>query len=243
MKKTDLSVMIIDDDAADRRLYHELTKKYLDAYGFTASIEEIESDQTFAASVVKMEPDIVLLDIYMPGRGGIDIARELRERSGRVQIIFISGSNEFAEEAFEVGAASYLKKPVVYEKFRASMDRAVKRLNLSRTITIIEKREPKRIFISDILYIETESRQLLFHTVGGEIRTYMTLSATMQLLPAGEFVQVNRFQIVPLDGILEAGAAELKLKDGTILMIGAKHADRFQKIYDSYRSGKKNGNG
>lgn len=53
------------------------------------------------------------------------------------------------------------------------------------------------------------------------------------------FVQVNRFQIVPLEGILEAGAAELKLKDGTVLAIGAKHADDFRKVYDSYRSGKK----
>lgn len=87
--------------------------------------------------------------------------------------------------------------------------------------------------------IETENRQLLFHTVGGEVRTYMTLSATKELLPAGEFVQVNRFQIVPLEGILEAGAAELKLKDGTVLAIGAKHADDFRKVYDSYRSGKK----
>lgn len=239
MKQTGLTIMIIDDDAVARRLYHELTEKYLAAYGFKASIEEIDSDRTFASAIRGREPDIVLLDIYMPGRGGIDIARELRERSGRVQIIFISGSNEYAEEAFEVGAASYLKKPVVYDKFRASMDRAVRRLNLSRTITVIEKREPKRIFISDILYIETENRQLLFHTVGGEVRTYMTLSATKELLPAGEFVQVNRFQIVPLEGILEAGAAELKLKDGTVLAIGAKHADDFRKVYDSYRSGKK----
>ena len=161
MKQTGLTIMIIDDDAVARRLYHELTEKYLAAYGFKASIEEIDSDRTFASAIRGREPDIVLLDIYMPGRGGIDIARELRERSGRVQIIFISGSNEYAEEAFEVGAASYLKKPVVYDKFRASMDRAVRRLNLSRTITVIEKREPKRIFISSILKQKTGSSSFI----------------------------------------------------------------------------------
>lgn len=241
MKQNDLDIMIIDDDAAARRLYSELTEKYLAAYGFRASIAEIDSDQIFTEAVSLRVPDLVLLDIYMPGRGGIDIARELRERSGSVQIIFISGSNEFAEEAFEVGAASYLKKPVVYEKFRASMDRAVKHLNLARAITVIEKREPKKIFISDIRYIETERRQLLFHTAGGEVRTYMTLSATLDLLPVGEFVQINRFQIVPLNGILEVGATELKLSDGTVLMIGAKHADQFQRAYDAFRARKKSG--
>lgn len=69
--------------------------------------------------------DIVLLDVCMPGILGTDVARELRDHHSRAEIIFLTTSDEFAVEAFEVKATDYLLKPFTQAQFSKAMDRAI----------------------------------------------------------------------------------------------------------------------
>ncbi|MEG1913122.1 MAG: response regulator, partial [Cloacibacillus sp.] len=68
--------------------------------------------------------DIYLLDIYMDVMNGVELARSLRRALPECQIIFLTTSREHAVEAFEVGAAHYLEKPIFKEGFNTAMDRA-----------------------------------------------------------------------------------------------------------------------
>ena len=98
--------------------------------------------------------DIVLLDICMPGISGTQIAKEIRRRQDKTEIIFLTTSDEYAVDAFALKAAHYLIKPVSQSQFDEAMDRAMSRLLLEpskRVVLKAESGELHNLEISDIL--------------------------------------------------------------------------------------------
>lgn len=77
--------------------------------------------------IEELRPDLVLLDIQMPGRTGMDVAKALLEHEARPEIVFVTAFNRFAPDAFEVEAADYLLKPVDFDKLRSAIARARRR--------------------------------------------------------------------------------------------------------------------
>jgi DNA-binding LytR/AlgR family response regulator len=109
-----MRVLLVDDEplALDRL-----------KVGFDA-IEDVEvagtaSDGVEAVEKIRaLEPDLIILDIQMPGRSGMEIARALRPEGRRPEIIFVTAFDRFATDAFEVEAADYLLKPVAFDRLR-----------------------------------------------------------------------------------------------------------------------------
>lgn len=118
-----MRVLLVDDEplALDRL-----------KVGFGA-IEGVEvagtaSDGIEAAEQIRaLKPDLVILDIQMPGRSGMEIARALRPGEHRPEIIFVTAFERFAADAFEVEAADYLLKPVAFDRLRLGVERARRR--------------------------------------------------------------------------------------------------------------------
>jgi len=75
-----------------------------------------------------LRPDLVLLDIQMPGLSGMEVAHELATAARRPEIVFVSAFNRFAIEAFAVEAVDYLLKPVGFDRLRLTIDRVRRRL-------------------------------------------------------------------------------------------------------------------
>jgi two-component system LytT family response regulator/two-component system response regulator LytT len=76
----------------------------------------------------KQQPDLVLLDIQMPGRTGFEVTRELLVREVDTQIVFVTAYDQYAIEAFEVNAVDYLLKPVEARRLQQSIERVKRRL-------------------------------------------------------------------------------------------------------------------
>ena len=85
-------------------------------------------DGTDAAEcIVRLRPDLVILDVQMPGLSGMEVAQALPETSTRPEVVFVTAFNRFAIDAFDVEAADYLLKPVSFDRLRVAVERARRR--------------------------------------------------------------------------------------------------------------------
>jgi DNA-binding NtrC family response regulator len=118
----DVDVLVVDDEL-----------KILEMYGKRLGWRGIPvrlaggADEALAA-VEEREPDVVILDVRMPGRDGLEVLAELRRRHPRVQVIMLTGhaSVESARKGMELGAFDYLIKPVALEDLLAKVGEAAK---------------------------------------------------------------------------------------------------------------------
>lgn len=232
-----MKIAICDDEKMDRRLIRYMLDAYLKEYRIECTIEEYDSGAGLLDAVSKEaeKPELLFLDILMEHMDGMDLARKIRGAGVRSEIVFITSSNGYAADAFEVQAFSYLRKPLEKERFREVMNRAMARIGFTGSIEILCSRVPETIYFSEIRWIETSGRQLVFHTESGEYSTYMTLAGVMEKLPAGSFAQISRFEVVPLARIRRIGEKEAEMDWGGVLMISRRYLADLQNAYDSWR--------
>src|SRR5687767_2443042 len=143
---TDKKVILVDDEAPARQLLRE----YLQYYPALKIVAECRNGNEALAMINSLQPDIVFLDIQMPGKTGFEVLKELEFIP---QIIFSTAFDQFALKAFEVNAIDYLLKPYTLERFRLAIQKCLSRgdemINNIRVLTesLQQKGYPERIFV------------------------------------------------------------------------------------------------
>ncbi|HET9861854.1 MAG TPA: LytTR family DNA-binding domain-containing protein [Steroidobacteraceae bacterium] len=113
-------VLIIDDEPPARALLRSMVDE---AEGFEVA-GEAENGQRALELCDALHPDIVLLDVRMPGIDGLEVARQLATQAEPPAVIFVTAFDEYALQAFESEAIAYLLKPIRAEKLRAALTKA-----------------------------------------------------------------------------------------------------------------------
>lgn len=123
-RETVLSALIVDDEALARRgLKHRLEPmRGIEVIG------EAKNGREAIAKIREMDPDVVFLDIQMPGMDGFDVVMELNDEN-LPAIIFVTAYDEFAIKAFEVSAADYLLKPIEDDRLKSALVKARSLIN------------------------------------------------------------------------------------------------------------------
>lgn len=118
-----------------------------------------------------LRPDILFLDIIMPGENGISVAKEIRRYDNNVKIIFLTSSAEYAVESYTVGAYFYQLKPICEENFFKLMDAVISECAdvLQSSLVLQNKSNITRIYLEKLEYCEVIGRNLLFYMENGEI--------------------------------------------------------------------------
>ena len=204
--------------------------------------------------IEKLEPDLVILDIQMPGRNGLRTAAAL-EPGKRPEIIFVTAHEHYAPDAFEVDAADYLLKPVRFDRLRQAVHRARRRRELNeqaeQTGKLQEEVEslrsktggrsddagfwvPERhghrwVPIDAIGWIEAARDYVLLHT---ETRSHMlraTMAALEEKLAGTGLMRVHRSAFVRPEKVAEVRRANrsltLVLDDGAHVQVGPSYID------------------
>ena len=115
-----LRVLVVDDE----RLPRQRLVRLLEEIPHTACVGECANGRSAIDAIESLLPDLVLLDVRMPGMGGLEVARALPGGGHVPFIIFVTAYDEHALSAFEVHAIDYLLKPVERERFTAAIERA-----------------------------------------------------------------------------------------------------------------------
>jgi two-component system, LytTR family, response regulator AlgR len=190
----------------------------------------------------KLEPDLVLLDMTMPGMDGLAVARELGRGSEPPAVIFVTAHEDFAVEAFDLDAIDYVLKPVARERLERAVDRVLSRRGAQkageregggrwlREFWVPHRSELLRIDANQVERIDAERDYVRLH-VGqgdGDGRSYLLLQTIAGLeakLDPEQFIRIHRSTILRRDQIRGLrheglGVWSAELANGEALRIG-----------------------
>ena len=186
----------------------------------------------------KLKPDLLLLDMTMPGMDGLALARQLARRGNPPAVIFVTAHEDFAVQAFDIDAVDYVLKPVALERLERAVDRAVGRRERSvaeggewlREFWVPHRSELLRIEADHVERIDAERDYVRLH-VGqgdGQARSYLLLQTIAGLegrLDPQRFLRIHRSTILRRDlirGLRHEGLGVwcVELDNGEALRIG-----------------------
>ena len=201
-----LTCMIIDDEPLAVRLlvsYVERTPDLQLLASFTDSIRAINA-------VKEQKPDLLFLDIQMPNIDGMELAHSLPEQT---RVVFTTAFKEYAFESYEVNALDFLLKPVRYNKFLGSIEKARKQFDIQQT-AVQPKQQPNTVFIrvdgewrnipvDQITYVNGMKDYVLFFLDNEPkpLVTHLTMKAVEDMLPKDKFLRIHRSYIIAVDKI------------------------------------------
>ena len=186
-------------------------------------------------------PDILLLDIKMPGMSGMDVAKTLRDRDWRKILIFITGEEDQVFNSFDLQAFHFLVKPVPDEKLKEVLENAVKDLERAGTesgkhdkyVEIQSGTSHIRVNLSLLIYAEVYDRKTILHMKDESIEYYGQLSV-LESLVGKDFYRVHRSYLVNMRYVERYDRTSVMLKGGDNIPISRREYDGFLKAYLEY---------
>jgi DNA-binding LytR/AlgR family response regulator len=239
-----VKVLVVDDEpVARRRLIRML--KHMD--GVTVVGEAADGDAALA-QVRETEPDVLLLDIRMPGETGLELAARLPENA---HVIFVTAYEEYALQAFDASAVDYLLKPVEAGRLAAALEK-VRRLQVPQDRNALEallrqvagRGEPPRVTArsGETLRVFDPREIVRFHAESGYTafrhggRSYLlndTISALEDMLKAWGFARIHRSELVNLNSVRalhrEDESVVVELSDGQRVPVSRRYLPAFKK--------------
>jgi len=223
-----LKCIIVDDEPPATRILENYIGKvnFLEkAAVFNDSLKALEflSTQTV---------DVIFLDIQMPQLTGLQLSRII---SKDIKVIFTTAYPDFALDGFELNAVDYLLKPIAFERFY----QAVSKLN-SELKTEIATSNPsdfifiktdgknkfQKLFLDEILFVESLQNYVCIHTLKQQIITHSSLKNVIESLPENGFIQIHKSFVIALKQIESTDSFSVFI-NGKELPIGATYKDAF----------------
>jgi two-component system LytT family response regulator len=248
-----IRVLIVDDEAPARAKL----RRFLAADPEVEVVGEAGSGTEAVEAVRALAPDVVFLDIQMPGLDGFGVVAAL-EGEPLPQVVFVTAYDEFAVKAFEVHAVDYLLKPFGPDRFARALTRVKERVRARRddgldrrlrTVLAAVTRRPtylERILVPDggksvllevsrIDWIEAEGNHVRLHVGTASHLVRATLAALEERLDPARFLRIHRSRIVNADRIREVhpwshGDQLVALRDGTELIMSRRYRDRLARL-------------
>lgn len=233
-----IKCLIIDDEP----LAINVIKNYIE------QIAELELINSFSNSIEGLNflknnsVDVIFLDINMPVLDGINFIKSLQNPP---LLIITSAYDEFAIETYELDVLDYLVKPIEFPRLMKAVNKVYKRLENTYKTPVentndhpfifvkIDKKKMKKIFLDEILVIESLKDYLKINTVSGKYIIHSTLSDFTNLLPERNFIRIHRSYTVAIDKIdaVEGNSIEI---EGLRYVIGRSYIDEVkQRILNS----------
>lgn len=240
-----LRVLVVDDEAPARRKILRLLRQEVDVH----VVGEADGAEEAIAAIGKHKPDLVFLDVQMPGADGFDVLAGIQPEN-MPRVIFVTAHDRFALRAFEVHAFDYLLKPFSEERLRMALERVRKERaqssdgfapQLQQLVEQLQRERsfPDRILVQengrahfvaarDLAWAEADGNYVQLHCGAKTYTVRGTLDSMRHVLDPKAFARINRSSVVKLDAIREMqpwfhGEYKVVLKDGTELRWSRKY--------------------
>ncbi|MDJ1506321.1 LytTR family DNA-binding domain-containing protein [Xanthocytophaga agilis] len=172
----------------------------------------------------QMMVDVIFLDIQMPRLTGFDLLRPL---SYRPKVIFTTAFREYALESYEFDVVDFLVKPISFERFLQSIGKLYRFSAVPFTQPEVQEqpnttrdyqyfkvdKEMVRLYLDDILWIESLKDYVRIHTVSGSLVSYLRISYLEEKLPPNRFIRIHKSFIVALNHVQAVSATYIRVNN------------------------------
>ncbi len=219
-----LSIVLVDDDNAFVQDMRQSLERFFSKRNEPWTFVAFPDSESFWGKLETLRPDIVLIDILLPGENGIEMAKKLFELEHCPLLVFISSSRDFALHGYGVNALKYVLKPVTDEALAQLVGECRNRLAMQHTETLTVKgREGTRLVpMADITHLESSNRHIIIHCRNEEMTCIGRLADYMTELPHC-FLQVHKSFIVNLNRVVWVRPIEITLDNGDKVPVSRRY--------------------
>lgn len=248
------TALVIEDEALPRQ---RLREGLAELWPELQLLAEAEDGDHGLALVLELRPDIVFIDIRLPGLDGLQLARRIK---GLCHVVFVTAYDAHAVSAFDQGAVDYLLKPLATERLRETMQRLQQRLQLppaelarwlqqwappelpparatpAAPLRFLQASQGERlhlVMVADVSHFRSDNKYTCALTADGEFLLRLSLRELLAQLDPEQFWQIHRAVIVNLAQVARVerhlGGMDVLLKDGrTRLQVSQSFQPRFK---------------
>lgn len=249
MTALELRILIADDEHGMRLIL----KKAIEKAEGCKLVGEAEDGEAVLSLYEQLHPDVVFLDVEMPGLSGVECARRINDINPKTFIVFATGHSEYMPEAFEMYAFDYIVKPFKIERVFQTLER-IRSLNENQGVKSVHKiiRHEKGlekilvknkegisfVDMNDIIIIQREDRSTVIYTSNESYTTSEGLTELEERLDKAQFFRTHKSYIVNLSAIHKiypygrwTYIVKLKNTDKDALLTHEKY-EELKKIFD-----------
>lgn len=240
--------LIIDDE----KLARDLLREYLEAFPEIEIVGECSKGSEAVEQINKLKPDLIFLDVQMPGMTGFDVLDEIEHEP---YVIFSTAYDQYAIKAFEKNAVDYLLKPLDQERFRQAVDRAMKRKkmeagNLEDLLGSLREvgtrtsydshifvQKSEKLFnlpVEEIIYLEASGDYTVISTKTDQFVSSSGIGKLEEIMNPDIFIRVHRSTIVNVNFLKEIerhfnGGMVVKMQNGKSFPVSRTYAKLIRK--------------
>lgn len=234
-----MRVAVIEDNKQDFENVKSLINNFSQTVGEPIKISAFESGEEFLKSFKQGTYDVIICDIYLKTISGIKTAEEIRKTDSSCFIVFLTVSNNFAEESYDLGAFGYLVKPVSQEKFTALLKRISSKVWHKKPLLYVTSKDkpfPKlAIPFGDIMYIDVINRNVYIHLKNKAVKICESVAfCSERLLSDSRFSNCCKGTIVNFDYVKEIYENDFVMTDDSVVPIKKRHGRTVKDAYLNY---------
>lgn len=236
------SVLIIDDEEPGRRL----VKQYLEPYANFRVAGECSNGLEAIRDINLLEPDLVFLDVQMPGASGFEVLKRIEHIP---HVIFTTAYDKYALDAFEASAVDYLLKPYTRERFDRTMTKLeqqhlfpaleaftnlVQQEGFADRILVEHQKRYKNIAVDEILYLKARGDHTEIYTKKATYLSSVGISSLAERLNPRSYVRLHRSTLVNMNHVKEVyrdvGKIFVVMENGVELNVGRNYQSLIKEL-------------
>jgi len=239
--------LIIDDE----KLARDLLREFLESFPQIEVVGECAKGSEAVKEINKLLPDLIFLDVQMPGMNGFDVLAEIEHEP---YVIFTTAYDQYAIRAFEENAVDYLLKPLDEERFKVAVDRALKRKkseqgsleellrdlklegkNSYETHIFVQKSEKLfNLAVEEIVFLEASGDYTVITTKTDQFVSSSGIGKLEEILNPNTFIRVHRSTIINQNYLKEIerhfnGGMVVKMQNGKSFPVSRTYAKEIRK--------------
>ena len=228
-----MRILICDDEVRYIEPLRKCLEQYMAEHNIPSEITETVSSQKILLS--KEVYDIAFLDIQMENVDGLTLAKELRQRNRKTALFFITNYEGYQDNAMDLQALRYFKKPFEPDRLIAGLDKALEYIDGAYVdVFLYSGGVQQRVLVDDILYLTLDGRKVAIQTVKSRFLVTGKLEEWIERFPHTFFRQPHKSFLVNLHHVERYAYSELQMSDGARIPIAPKKQPEFRRIWFEY---------